>query len=738
TANLPDTGVAPAVTLAPASVAFGNQQVGSTSAAQAVTLTNTGNSALAITSIAVTGANSGDFAQTNTCPASPATLAANGTCAISVTFTPAASGARSAAVTSTDNASGSPQTANLTGTGVASAVSLAPASVAFGSPQVATTTAPPLLDALPICNSALAITSIAVTGANSGDFAQTNTCPASPATLAANGTCAISVTFTPAASGARSAAVTSTDNASGSPQTANLTGTGVASAVSLAPASVAFGSPQVATTTAPPLLDALPICNSALAITSIAVTGANSGDFAQTNTCPASPATLAANGTCAISVTFTPAASGARSAAVTSTDNASGSPQTANLTGTGVASAVSLAPASVAFGSPQVATTTAPPLLDALPICNSALAITSIAVTGANSGDFAQTNTCPASPATLAANGTCAISVTFTPAASGARSAAVTSTDNASGSPQTANLTGTGVASAVSLAPASVAFGSPQVATTTAPPLLDALPICNSALAITSIAVTGANSGDFAQTNTCPASPATLAANGTCAISVTFTPAASGARSAAVTSTDNASGSPQTANLTGTGVASAVSLAPASVAFGSPQVATTTAPPLLDALPICNSALAITSIAVTGANSGDFAQTNTCPASPATLAANGTCAISVKIGRASCRARGWAVTITENASGRQQTASLTGTGVAPAVSLAPASVAFGSQQVGTTIAAQAVTLTNTGNAALSITSIAVTGANSGDFAQTNTCPASPATLAANGTCAISV
>src|SRR5207302_1825477 len=193
TANLPDTGVAPAVTLAPASVAFGNQQVGSTSAAQAVTLTNTGNSALAITSIAVTGANSGDFAQTNTCPASPATLAANGTCAISVTFTPAASGARSAAVTSTDNASGSPQTANLTGTGVASAVSLAPASVAFGSPQVATTTAPPLLDALPICNSALSITSIAVTGANSGDFAQTNTCPASPATLAANGTCAISV-----------------------------------------------------------------------------------------------------------------------------------------------------------------------------------------------------------------------------------------------------------------------------------------------------------------------------------------------------------------------------------------------------------------------------------------------------------------------------------------------------------------------------------------------------------------
>src|SRR5438552_3256776 len=53
--------------------------------------------------------------------------------------------------------------------------------------------------------------------------------------------------------------------------------------------------------------------------------------------------------------------------------------------------------------------------------------------------------------------------------------------------------------------------------------------------------------------------------------------------------------------------------------------------------------------------------------------------------------------------------------------------------VGTTSAAQPVTLTNSGGAALSISSIAVTGTNSGDFAQTNNCGTS---LAASSSCTI--
>ncbi len=47
------------------------------------------------------------------------------------------------------------------------------------------------------------------------------------------------------------------------------------------------------------------------------------------------------------------------------------------------------------------------------------------------------------------------------------------------------------------------------------------------------------------------------------------------------------------------------------------------------------------------------------------------------------------------------------TGIAPAVSLSPTSLTFASQQVGTTSAAQGVTLSNTGNATLNISGIAL-------------------------------
>src|SRR5205814_6967466 len=108
---------APALSLTPHSLTFSSQAVGNTSAAQAVTLKNSGTAALTINTIGLTGTNPGDFAQTNTCPISPSTLAAGASCSISVTFTPTATGTRSASLSITDNASGSPHTVALSGTG---------------------------------------------------------------------------------------------------------------------------------------------------------------------------------------------------------------------------------------------------------------------------------------------------------------------------------------------------------------------------------------------------------------------------------------------------------------------------------------------------------------------------------------------------------------------------------------------------------------------------------------------
>lgn len=86
-ASLP--ALAQTVTVSPTSVAFGNQVQGTTSSVHKVTLKNGQSSAVTITSITT---SLSDYAKTNNCPVSPATLAAAATCTISITFTPSVLG----------------------------------------------------------------------------------------------------------------------------------------------------------------------------------------------------------------------------------------------------------------------------------------------------------------------------------------------------------------------------------------------------------------------------------------------------------------------------------------------------------------------------------------------------------------------------------------------------------------------------------------------------------------------
>ena len=125
-------GSTPFVTLSAASINFGNEQTGITSSVQPVTLTNVGSMPLTISSIAVSGGNAGDFAQTNNCGG---TLTSNAMCTINVTFTPTTTGARSSAVLITDNAPGSPQSIALSGTGIPFSVTPRVAALTFTRTQ---------------------------------------------------------------------------------------------------------------------------------------------------------------------------------------------------------------------------------------------------------------------------------------------------------------------------------------------------------------------------------------------------------------------------------------------------------------------------------------------------------------------------------------------------------------------------------------------------------------------------
>jgi uncharacterized repeat protein (TIGR01451 family) len=214
------------VILAPTSLTFNSQTIGTTSAAQTVTLTNGGSVALAISGITLTGPNSGDFAETNTCPAS---LAVDANCTISVTFTPTAAGTRTAAISIADNATGSPQTVALNGTvnGPAT-VTVTPSSLTFASQFVNSTSAPQSVTVTNTGTGPITFTSFSITGSGSSSFALangTNACNPT-GTLAASAACTIGVTFTPTATGELVATLSIADSAPGSPQTVALNGTG--------------------------------------------------------------------------------------------------------------------------------------------------------------------------------------------------------------------------------------------------------------------------------------------------------------------------------------------------------------------------------------------------------------------------------------------------------------------------------------------------------------------------------
>ena len=107
-------GSATVVSLSPTALSFGDQKVGTTSAAQVITVTNHATTALTVKKLAVTGTGGPDFAETNTCGTS---VAAGATCTVSVTFTPKSASSFTAAISIADTGGGSPQSAALSGTG---------------------------------------------------------------------------------------------------------------------------------------------------------------------------------------------------------------------------------------------------------------------------------------------------------------------------------------------------------------------------------------------------------------------------------------------------------------------------------------------------------------------------------------------------------------------------------------------------------------------------------------------
>jgi hypothetical protein len=195
-------------------VSFATQLVGTTSVARAVTLTNTGATALTISSMQT----SGPFTTKSSCGSS---VAAGAKCQINVTFSPTSQRQASGLITLHDSASSKPQIIELNG--IATVAEVQPGSLKFGTQKVGTKSTPQPVTLTNTGDTAMSVTQITVYELNYTDFLETNNCPSS---LPPKSSCTINVTFDPVKKGARTAALYVTDSGGGSPQSVSLSGTG--------------------------------------------------------------------------------------------------------------------------------------------------------------------------------------------------------------------------------------------------------------------------------------------------------------------------------------------------------------------------------------------------------------------------------------------------------------------------------------------------------------------------------
>jgi hypothetical protein len=347
------------------SLSFGNVNVGSTSAAQSVTVTNPGTSAASISSISTTAG----FNQTDNCGGS---IAAGGSCTVNVTFAPTAGGNATGTLSIANSAPGSPLTVALSGRGVTPTTNLAqgqpvtasgsqggypPTNAVDGNTSTyweSTNNAFPqwfqvdlgapvnigsiTMDLPPSSAWGARTQTILIQGSTDGTN-YTTLVGSQGYTFDPNSGNTASVSFN--ASTVRYVKLTFTAN-TGWPagQLSELQvfsgGSTNGSALTASPSSLSFGTVNVGATSSAQSVTVKNPGSGSVSISSVSV----SGPFGQTNACGTS---LAAGASCTVSVTFTPTASGSASGSLSVASSAPGSPLTVSLSGTGATANTNLA-----------------------------------------------------------------------------------------------------------------------------------------------------------------------------------------------------------------------------------------------------------------------------------------------------------------------------------------------------------------------------------------------------------
>jgi hypothetical protein len=441
-------------------------------------------------------------------------------------------------------------------------------------------------------------------------------------------------------------------------------------------------------------------------------------------------ARLEPGSSCSFEVAFQPRAPGGHTGSVVIPNDAIGGAQLVTLTGRGTASLVSLSPPAVAIH--QAAN--APPVPAIVTLTNNGdglLHITSIGLDQGTSPGFSQSNNCPS---VMTAHNSCQITVTLSqiaPDDKATRTGMLTVVDDAAGNSvgdMTAGSTSQSVPLTGSLAQSMASFSRQSMTFTQnlgSMGVTETIMLVNTGQAPLHLSAIK-DEGDFSQTNNCPM---VLAPGASCAITITFVPTNLGERDGYVVVADDSVDSPQRIPVMGISTLALARLGPSRLSF-SQNVGATSAQQTVMLTNSGDGPLTIAGIAATG----DF---KALPHCPSVLLPGITCPIGLTFTPQAAGARHGSLVVTDDANaapGSQDTVRLDGFGYQPVATLSTATLTPGAN-LGGPAGPQTVTVTNTGDGALTVRAITVSGAAAGDYRQSNDCLR---TLQPNTSCTITV
>lgn len=399
----------------------------------------------------------------------------------------------------------------------------------------------------------------------------------------------------------------------------------------------------------------------------------------------------------------------------------------------------SLTPASLNFGAVAQLSTSPAQVVTVKNASNASAPLTLGAITTTSGSDYSVTGGTCKSGDNVPVGGSCTVLVTFVPGASGTRSAQLNVVHNGSAGTSTLPLTGIGIGSSPVIVVTPPALSYSQTVGSTSPDLRVLVGNTGSgALRLSTLALSGPQATEFTLTPGASCSAGTTLAQGeSCGVTVRFAPAATGTRQATLTIAHNALGGSSTIGLTGFGNSTprpGLLMDAARLDLGDQVASTRSTERVLNLVNNGQADLLLTRISVTGTRASEFALGGSC-AVGTPVPAQGSCTVAVSVTPAGLGTREALLDIGSNAPAGTATVTLAANGVpepAPVVSLSQAALGFGTVAIGASSAARTLVLANSGNASLSLTSIA---ASSRDFAVTHDCPAS---LAAGASCALTV